>query len=71
MLGRNIKNILLLPADSDLREIQRLGIDFAIDCEFALLPELRGIHIGESQCCFIEVLAGAAVVVVIGDHVDA
>jgi len=38
--------------------------------EFALLAELRGIHIRGSQRRFIEVLPVAAVVVMVGDDVD-
>jgi len=56
--ARNIKNILLLPANSDLRKIQRLRIHVAINAEFTLFPELRGIHIRGSQRRFIEVLTG-------------
>src|SRR5439155_24537297 len=66
---RDIENVPFLPADGDLRKVQRLRVDFAIHHEFTELSKFHGVHVRGSQYRFIQVLAGAAVVVVIGDDV--
>src|ERR1700732_4405763 len=50
--------------------MQRLGVDFAIDHEFAKLSKFGGIDVYECKDGFLQILPRAKVVVVVGNHVS-
>ena len=56
-------------ADGDVGEIERFGIHFAVGGKNEKFSERGRIDIGGVQNGFCEVLAGASVVVVIGQHI--
>src|SRR5262249_5184440 len=71
VLGGNVENVLRAHArDGNAGKIKRLGIHFAVDGEFTKLAEGAGIDISGGENRFVNVLASAHIVVVVGDHID-
>ena len=53
----------------DLRQVQRLSVDRAVDRKRVQSAEMRGVHVEGRENGFDDVLAGASVIIVIGsDH---
>ena len=72
MLRGDVEHIFLaLARGIEVGKIKRLGVYFAVHGELAQLAEFRGVHVSQRQRCFVQVLPGALVVVMIGDDVRA
>jgi hypothetical protein len=59
-----IKDVVLLAADHDVGEVERLSIDLAVDCVEADLAELSGVYVALSKDGLLWVESVASVVVV-------
>ena len=66
MLGRDVKHVArALSGDRERRKIQRLRVYLAVSRQEGRLAERAGVDVGPGQRRFAQILAGAAVVVVI------
>src|SRR5215472_14528035 len=71
VLGGDVQNISgSMTGNGHIREVKRLRIDFAVHDECAELPEFCWIHIRSRQDCFMGVLTGAHIVVMVGSRID-
>src|ERR1700676_2017697 len=70
MLGsRDQQVVSTIARDRDVRGVERLGVDQAIHRIKSEFAKLRGSHVAGGQDRFIQILAGAGDVVVVGQHI--
>jgi hypothetical protein len=71
VLGRHEHEVPETQAGNvDVGDVQRLRIDVSVDLICEQPPERSGYDVRRPQHCLRGVLAGAAVVVVVGEHAD-
>ena len=71
MFGGDKQDVMgSLAGNVHARDIQRLRIDVTINAVSKELAEGVGIDVGGSQQRFVQVLAGAGIIVVVGQHID-
>src|SRR5260370_476569 len=71
MLRRDVETVLRANAgNGNIREVEGLRINLAVDHQLTELAELGLVHVGGCERCLIQVLAGPQIVVVIGRDVD-
>src|SRR5712691_12715883 len=69
MLGHNKNDVVrALPRDQEVRHVKRLSINGAIHRYGIKLAELSWIHIAGRQDRFLQVLAGAEIIVALGKY---
>jgi hypothetical protein len=69
--GRSVDDVVAaLAGDRDIRDVEGLCIDLAVQRRAVELAELRRIYIRGRQDSFVEIGAGSQIVVVLGSYAD-
>jgi hypothetical protein len=71
VFGGDEDNVVRRAGDAEVRKIERLGVHFASDREFAEEAEGSGVDVGSGEDGFVGIEAAAGEVVFVGGDIDA